>query len=615
MSGEEGGRQTPRILWAAAILIALLIVTGVTDDVLGDGNQTPDIVWRGNHLVTSDVHVGPGETLLIEPGSIVIFTKGATLNVEGTLTAVGSPGAPIIIDGGLQQVAQDPEDNSSPYIMSPTSSMVFIGGSSDASVLDNVMFSSMTVVIDGSSMRMTNSTMLDNSRVSVSGSCSPSIVSNQFVNNGVGEPSIPWYRVPYEDWRQKVLYGSTLICSDGTSALIENNTFFRNGGFGLEVEDAHPRILGNTFELNRLGGIRIESTEGGDTPVLVQGNVINNHGIFEDGHPLVEDPSGPLDGPVGILLSNTRAHLVDNLIVDNEVGIVCIVGNGPAPELRNEELRGNNVGIYTDSGSLTVQDSSLSSWGYDIWVTGVEPVKLVNTTLDEGKVRVEGDEVPDAVPRSGFPYTGAIILVAFGVAVSAGSTEVGRKGLFAAAYPLYARARKEKVLDQFLRGQIYGLIRGRPGIHYSRIRRTLEVGNGVLAYHLNVLEKEGFIRPKRLGTRLLYYPTKLPFALQDVEERFPLGEEPVSGIALSEVQERVVALIKDRPGISQSEIARALGMSKQRVSYHMRNLVLAEVITVIWDSNRTRCYPRDWDPQDDGSDDDAVPEGVESHEA
>jgi len=597
MSGKTDNRGIIRILWSAATLSTILFLTISSSQAGADDPSS--LVWIGNLIINEDIIIQEGQTLIIEPGSNIIFDANASIVVEGTLLARGTPSRPIVIDGSLHHQAQNKSDPSSPYIMVPGSSITFLDGSSSQSVVDHAIISSMALVMDGSSMRFSNCTFLDNSRMMVTGPSTPTIADNQFINNGVGEPSLPWYRVPYDDWRQSIWYGSTLTLRDGTEATIQNNTFFRNGGFGLEVENARPLIIGNTFETNRLGGIRAEMSVNDEVQLLVQGNTISNHGIFQDGMPIVQNPSVPLQGPVGIYLLNVSARLTDNRFVDNEVGIVCIVGDGEGPELHNEDLDGNNVGIYTNSGSLRVYDSSLVSWGYDIWVADIIPVQLVNTSLDDGKVLVEGDEAPDTIPDPGFPMIGLVVLISLAATIGAGATEVGKKGLFAAAYPLYAKARKEKVLDHFLRGQIYGLVRGRPGIHYSRIKRTLEIGNGVLAYHLSVLEKEGFIRPKRLGTRLLYYPTKLPFALQDVEKRFPLGEEPVAGIALSEVQERIVALISENPGISQTDIAKMLKMSKQRISYQIKSLVLSEVITVVWDANRTRCYPRDWDPEDE----------------
>ena len=55
------------------------------------GNET----WSpagGVHIVTCDVTVGPGATLTIEPGAIVKFPYLGSLNVNGTLIAVGTSG-------------------------------------------------------------------------------------------------------------------------------------------------------------------------------------------------------------------------------------------------------------------------------------------------------------------------------------------------------------------------------------------------------------------------------------------------------------------------------------------------------------------------------------------
>jgi len=72
-------------------------------------------------------------------------------------------------------------------------------------------------------------------------------------------------------------------------------------------------------------------------------------------------------------------------------------------------------------------------------------------------------------------------------------TETGKYKLLALLpllIPLYTRIQKEDVLDQFVRGEVYGFIKTKPGVHYNQIIRELNVKNGTLSYHLHMLEKQ-----------------------------------------------------------------------------------------------------------------------------
>jgi predicted transcriptional regulator len=183
---------------------------------------------------------------------------------------------------------------------------------------------------------------------------------------------------------------------------------------------------------------------------------------------------------------------------------------------------------------------------------------------------------------------GALSLVCL---LAIGITEVGKAKLFAFAFPMYSRFKGEEVLDQFTRGQVYGVIRSNPGINYSKIREVLQIGNGTLSYHLSVLEKEGFIKSNREGLNRLFFPTKLPARFQNLEERFPTGEVVSEGIKLSSVQEHIVSLVSGCPGITQSEIVSKLQIPKQTVSYNVRHLADYGMIEVLREGNTVKCYP------------------------
>jgi len=92
--------------------------------------------------------------------------------------------------------------------------------------------------------------------------------------------------------------------------------------------------------------------------------------------------------------------------------------------------------------------------------------------------------------------TVAAILLIAAVAVM---SENAKYGLLLLIVPLYSKIKREKVLDHFIRGQIFGYIMANPGEHYNSIKQALDMTNGSLAHHLRTLERERFVKSKRFG--------------------------------------------------------------------------------------------------------------------
>lgn len=161
-------------------------------------------------------------------------------------------------------------------------------------------------------------------------------------------------------------------------------------------------------------------------------------------------------------------------------------------------------------------------------------------------------------------------------------TESGKYRLLsflALFFPMYTRIQKEDVLDQFVRGQIYGYIKTNPGVHYNQILREIGVKNGTLSYHLGVLEKTQLIKSRREGLKYrAFYPMDMMFPK---EERF----------RLTELQVRIINEITAHPGGTQKEISRRLGQKPQTVNYNVKVLEQAGLIRVQRRGRKTRCYP------------------------
>jgi len=160
-------------------------------------------------------------------------------------------------------------------------------------------------------------------------------------------------------------------------------------------------------------------------------------------------------------------------------------------------------------------------------------------------------------------------------------TETGKYkflALLTLLVPLYTRIQKEDVLDQFVRGQIFGFIKTNPGVHYNQIRREMGVKNGTLSYHLSVLEKTELIKSRREGLKYrAFYPTGM---------KFPKNER----FRLTELQIKILDVIKNKNGINQKNIAKEIGKKPQTINYNIKVLKQAELIKVVKKGRKTICY-------------------------
>jgi predicted transcriptional regulator len=173
---------------------------------------------------------------------------------------------------------------------------------------------------------------------------------------------------------------------------------------------------------------------------------------------------------------------------------------------------------------------------------------------------------------------GVPLLIAGGcLMVFIGGTEIGLLAFLQfILVPLFVRIKKDHVLDHFTRGQIFGFIKANPGTHYIAIQEHMELQNGVLAYHLKVLEREEYIVSEREGIYKRFYPRHM---------KIPRKERQ-----LSRVQVDIISALRTHPGTSQNGLARMLGESKQVIGYHIRVLEKAGIVRVEREAQATRCF-------------------------
>lgn len=216
----------------------------------------------------------------------------------------------------------------------------------------------------------------------------------------------------------------------------------------------------------------------------------------------------------------------------------------PAPETTPRSAEGTDPGM--PGGPATVPSS---------------PVANPKGTTDGGTITV--------------PMASGGILI---LAALAFATEHGKYALIQFLFvPLYSRIKKDRVLDNFTRGMIYGFIMSNPGVHYNFIKQKLGLNNGSIVYHLTVLERQELIKSEKVGLYKRFYPVNGTLSETGLME-------------LNETQERLLELVRLSPGLSQREVGEKMGISSRLINYHVGLLQRSRLVTLEKDGKVTRLY-------------------------
>ncbi len=240
----------------SSILLAFILLLAITScnkaQVTETGKATliKDTTWQGKILVTGDIHVPPGVTLTIAPGTIISFQRidakstqnlfvpdspyypEAEIIVQGRLLAKGTKDEPIVFTSA--EVTRRPAD---------WGAINFLGSDDNVIEYTRILCAYNGIHAHGSSIRISHS---------------------EFINNGVGisfkkeeeNPDEPWYGKP-----SRLTINHNLITRNkggiafrNSSAIITNNEIIDNKFFGIfPKEEVEAEISFNEITDNKKG--------------------------------------------------------------------------------------------------------------------------------------------------------------------------------------------------------------------------------------------------------------------------------------------------------------------------------------------------------------------------
>jgi outer membrane protein assembly factor BamB/DNA-binding MarR family transcriptional regulator len=226
--------------------------------------------------------------------------------------------------------------------------------------------------------------------------------------------------------------------------------------------------------------------------------------------------------------------------------------------------------------------NSTGKYDLDLIMDNGERTITIHTKVDVKPPQNNGNEPSTTVASKNAMILSTlsisiIVLVSF---VAFANTEVGKYGIIPPLMGLYTRIRKVEVLDHYTRGRIMGYLQSNPGVNYNSIKDELSLNNGTLTYHLQVMEREGFIKSQRIGLHKRFYPINAK------------REDEVS------LEELVLANLRKNPGISQKDLAFRLGENPTTIHRILHKLSKAEIVSMQREGKITHCYLK----RDEGND-------------
>lgn len=118
--------------------------------------------------------------------------------------------------------------------------------------------------------------------------------------------------------------------------------------------------------------------------------------------------------------------------------------------------------------------------------------------------------------------------------------------------------------------RIYQFIKNNPGIHLRRIKNELGLAMGDIQYNLNMLERLGLVKYRKLSKYKHYYINSISGT----------RNESILAILQQETPRAIITRLIEHPGSSQKEIAKYLEFSTPTIKWHMSKLFEMNLICI-----------------------------------
>jgi len=339
---------------------------------------------------------------------------------------------------------------------------------------------------------------------------------------------------------------------------------------------------GLTYELSQFdnyaenGSVNIKENEVGSSCYIYRSHFNQNLGVvIREINETLPDLSGlsvslaiPVEWSVGANGTMVPGAYLDPETLDwnnaMRTELEWLVNGSIVKGLNTEDIQG--IGIKAKAGYAGWNSRIVNENGSWMPYNETEDPQLL---FESPGFQLDPDDLPDISPhRETVPkqQEGNDYII---IAVTVGAIIV-IVGTFS-----YTRLKRKAILDNLNRKNIYERIKTKPGIHVKALARELNLKPGTLSYHINILEKEEFIKSHQDG----------------IYRRFYLfGTKRDLKMVLSSIQYKILKAVNDQPGISQSDISRTIGKNRMLIHYHLKILDDVGILTYVKSGRKSSWY-------------------------
>jgi predicted transcriptional regulator len=130
--------------------------------------------------------------------------------------------------------------------------------------------------------------------------------------------------------------------------------------------------------------------------------------------------------------------------------------------------------------------------------------------------------------------------------------------------------KEEEVLGVDARRDIYRIVLKYAGCHFREIERKAGLSTGSVQYHLGYLVKKGLLKVEKEGSNSRYFPVSVAS-----------GNKKVLGLLRQKSVRQILLFILKSKKCHHKDLVVFTGLSASTVSWHLRKLDEAKVITAV----------------------------------
>ncbi|HVL88023.1 MAG TPA: MarR family transcriptional regulator [Candidatus Thermoplasmatota archaeon] len=157
-----------------------------------------------------------------------------------------------------------------------------------------------------------------------------------------------------------------------------------------------------------------------------------------------------------------------------------------------------------------------------------------------------------------------------GATASSGAIDYrdARRGFLAAPMPFYSRLSRRELLVHDARSKLHETIRAEPGASLQDLVDRTGLSRSAVAYHLHLLERQGFVASERSGRARRYFPAGA----------FGGDVKAAVGAVRNPKALAIGAFIRDHPDVPQRALCAQFLMSPTAAHWHLRKLEEAGLV-------------------------------------